>query len=188
MKYHKLASTVLATIFCLNSSLVKAEPNIAQVEALPLAGELCATGVGCIVVGAIVIGGTLFYILRDMKTGLEYKTPAGSPNHSVDEHKPSGNSFVKRPVNEYRRTRYFIEYVNYADTTRQCRQWFEHLKNSVNIPPGRWELQMEIQDDPDDPTGRTRDIACKARINLRDILYNDRQRVSPNNPTRRENR
>lgn len=47
--------------------------------AAALAPAICATGVGCVLLGTVVIGGIAYYVWQNSQTGEEYKIPIRDP-------------------------------------------------------------------------------------------------------------
>jgi len=60
--------------------------------AAALAPAVCATGLGCVVVGTIIIGGVLYYVYVHRSTGQQYQIPAAAfelpPSAIVDPENP----------------------------------------------------------------------------------------------------
>jgi hypothetical protein len=58
-------------------------PAHAQVEIL--APAICSTGVGCVLLGTVVIGGIGYYLWKNNQTGEEYRMPIADPEEEVAE-------------------------------------------------------------------------------------------------------
>jgi hypothetical protein len=65
------------TAIILTGSLVlaSARPSRSQVQAL-VAPAVCATGVGCVLLGAVTVGGIVYYIWQNQQTGHRYRASA----------------------------------------------------------------------------------------------------------------
>jgi hypothetical protein len=60
-------------------------PPPAQAQVEVLAPAICSTGVGCVLLGTVVIGGIAYYVWQNSQTGEEYQMPIEDPEEEVTE-------------------------------------------------------------------------------------------------------
>jgi hypothetical protein len=77
----------LAGIISLMSAITLPQfnPPPAQAQVEILAPAICSTGIGCVLLGTVVIGGIGYYIWQNSQTGEEYKMPIADPEEEVTE-------------------------------------------------------------------------------------------------------
>lgn len=113
----KLVLIGLSTLFFAGSA-----PKVSANPAIPFGASICSTGVGCIVLGIVVIGGVAYHLIQK---------PDGSRMHVpilVDPEDPDGSMNV--PENGG----FFAE--SYAEAKRRCKSRGYRDAISQNYPSG----------------------------------------------------
>ncbi len=64
-------------------------PSPARSNPAAVLPAACATGAGCVFVGAVLLGGTVYYIWQHQRTGRRYQVPAGA-SAIIDQENPRG--------------------------------------------------------------------------------------------------
>ncbi|NJN58864.1 MAG: hypothetical protein HC879_15885 [Leptolyngbyaceae cyanobacterium SL_5_9] len=76
--FKQFASVALIATLILPATPVRANP------ALVAAPAICATGVGCILVGTAIVGGIAYYVWQNSQTGVEYHVPIEDPEEEME--------------------------------------------------------------------------------------------------------
>jgi hypothetical protein len=66
-------------------ALPQFSPPPAQAQVEVLAPAICSTGVGCVLLGTVVIGGIVYYVWQNNQTGEEYQMPIEDPEEEATE-------------------------------------------------------------------------------------------------------
>ncbi|NJL41597.1 MAG: hypothetical protein HC899_36585 [Leptolyngbyaceae cyanobacterium SM1_4_3] len=77
--FKPIALATLIAMLSFPSTPAKANP------ALVAAPAICATGVGCILVGTVVVAGVAYYVWQNSQTGEEYHMPIEDPEEEAEE-------------------------------------------------------------------------------------------------------
>jgi hypothetical protein len=66
-------------------ALPQFSPPPAQAQVEILAPAICSTGIGCVLLGTVVIGGIGYYVWQNSQTGDRYNMPIADPEEEVAE-------------------------------------------------------------------------------------------------------
>jgi hypothetical protein len=77
--FKRFASVGLIAILVFPATPARANPALAAAPAI------CATGVGCILVGTVVVAGVAYYVWQNSQTGQEYYSPIEDPEEEAQE-------------------------------------------------------------------------------------------------------
>ncbi|NJN59706.1 MAG: hypothetical protein HC879_20590 [Leptolyngbyaceae cyanobacterium SL_5_9] len=76
--FKQFASVALIATLFLPATPARANP------ALVAAPAICATGVGCILIGTAIVGGIAYYVWQNSRTGEQYHVPIEDPEEESD--------------------------------------------------------------------------------------------------------
>ena len=77
--FKQFAPVALIAMLAFPATPARANP------ALVAAPAICATGVGCILVGTVVVAGVAYYVWQNSQTGEEYRLPIEDPEETAQE-------------------------------------------------------------------------------------------------------
>ncbi|MBD1995213.1 hypothetical protein H6G00_01035 [Leptolyngbya sp. FACHB-541] len=75
----RISSVALIATLTFSAMPAKANP------ALVAAPAICATGIGCILIGTAIIGGVAYYVWQNSQTGEQYHMPIEDPEETAQE-------------------------------------------------------------------------------------------------------
>jgi hypothetical protein len=86
-KIQSIRARCLAGAISLTSAIVLPQfiPPPAQAQFEILAPAICSTGIGCVLLGTVVIGGIAYYVWQNSQTGEQYRMPIEDPEEEVAE-------------------------------------------------------------------------------------------------------
>jgi len=79
LKAIRTITAIVAVIFFTGSV-----PSRVNAQAQLLLPAACATGVGCVFVGTVVIAGVAYYVWQNSQTGQQYRMPIEDPDREME--------------------------------------------------------------------------------------------------------